>query len=39
MKTITHALFGFVAVTALLAMIAMTTSCAVTPLHGASARK
>lgn len=34
MKTITHAIFGFVAGTALLAMIVMTTSCG-TSLHGA----
>jgi hypothetical protein len=39
MKTITHALLGFVAGTTLLAMIAMTTSCAGTPLHGASKKQ
>jgi hypothetical protein len=39
MKTVTHALLGFVAGTAFLAMIAMTTSCAGTKVHGAQTMK
>jgi hypothetical protein len=37
-KSVTHALLGFVAGSAVLVAIALTTGCAGTPLHGASVK-